>query len=97
MRGRSVLSVLELIGVDDGPADPLDQLAGEMVGLEVGGADPLSVDDAGGVLRGVGNYEYLRHESLLRWVSQEWPPKLGCKSKLGKDSVKSLACGLTEG
>jgi hypothetical protein len=74
-----VHSVLELIGVDDGPADPLDQLAREVVGLEIGGADPLSVDDGvGGVLGRVGDYEDLGHGGLLRlgdptMAEEAWP------------------------
>jgi hypothetical protein len=59
----SILRALELVGVEDRPPDPLDQLAGEVVGLQVAEVDPLAIDNGVVVAVGpsVGLYEYLRH------------------------------------
>jgi hypothetical protein len=72
---------LELVRVAHRPADPLDQLTGEVRGLEIGGGDPLPVDDLAGVLRRVGHYEYLWHASSFHWVARA--------AKLAK-SIKSI-------
>jgi hypothetical protein len=54
--------MLDLVGVEHGPADSLDQLARVVVGLEVCEGDPLSIHDrVWGLLGGVGHYEYLGH------------------------------------
>lgn len=65
-RADLALLVLELVGVEDGPADPLDQLTREVVRLEIAQADALAVyDRASGVVVDVGQYEYLRHDVFL--------------------------------
>jgi uncharacterized repeat protein (TIGR01451 family) len=61
LRAQSLSLVLKLLGVDHGPADTLDQLAGEMIRLQVGADDPLSIDDRVRGLGRVGDYEYLWH------------------------------------
>jgi hypothetical protein len=63
-----VLRVLDLVGVYDRPADPLNKLTGKVVRLEIGGADPLSIHDGARIPLGrVSHYKYLWHEdaSLL--------------------------------
>jgi demethylmenaquinone methyltransferase/2-methoxy-6-polyprenyl-1,4-benzoquinol methylase len=84
-----VVLLLDLVGVLDRPADALDQLAREVVRLEIGADDSLAIDDgARGPLGGIGHYEYLGHDCLLRWVTSA-PSRLnlGRRSKLGKDSA----------
>jgi hypothetical protein len=59
--------VFQLIGVVHGPADPLDELAGEVLRLEIARRDALLPDDCvRGLLRVLGDDEYLGHRSLLR-------------------------------
>ncbi|HEX9641407.1 MAG TPA: hypothetical protein VGB13_08835, partial [Candidatus Krumholzibacteria bacterium] len=84
-RGVFVIAVLELVGVEHGPADPLYELTREVVRLEIAQADSLSVHDrASGVVVGVGHYEYLRHGVSFR------PSAVGRKAKF-RD------CGLPPG
>jgi hypothetical protein len=61
-----VVLLFDRVGIVHGPAHPLDQLTGEVVGLQVGGGYSLSIHDpVRGLLGDVGDYEYLRHCSLL--------------------------------
>ena len=81
--------MLERIGVEHRPADPLDQLTGEVIGLEVGGGNPLAIHDCARLLLwGIGNDEYLRH-GVPPSLGARAPSRrnLGRRSKLGKDSV----------
>ena len=65
-RPSARLGVLELIGVAQGPADPLDQQGARGLGLEIGRDDPLAVYLGGSAATGsFGRDDYLGHSGLL--------------------------------
>jgi hypothetical protein len=61
------VSQLDLVGVADGPPEPLDEMSGEVLGLEVGQAHPFPEHDRL-MLRLAGRiskHDYVRHRFLL--------------------------------
>ncbi len=65
--GELIRSMLELVGIQNRPSHPLDEMAREMIGLEIAQRHPLAVDNGSrGLVGGIRDYDNLRHAGLLR-------------------------------